>query len=747
MRFLLSAALSLAACTNSRLNHFLTPATSTSSTPSPSSTTKVSFNISSVSISSPTSATTSDATSYTTSIFLDTSNNSINTYCDASGNTQNTCSCVFSWTQAASQGGSSVSLTRNVQTPITTAQPAFLACQTPDIYATEIMDGTVIQIQIQPSSMNNYSSSFMMNPYNYTKNSNAVKGSFQDSQGHLFDNVLRYSCYQTMNRGTVIQSKLNPQTNPTTGAIISGILGTQFCLPKKSQSGSSPDPSCPFLPSIQNSTQTYYYNLYIRSSQKGDINYFNQGFICPTVQESLQGQASLGSSGQAWPLDSQFALSMTPTNIFSLGVISNSKLSSGSSSVGNTSCYSSTGTTPSNTPASNSSSASFVSSCLGFAAPANSNGTCPSFINASGKTQATYRLRRFITLYPLIFDANGSPLGISQGVDTIYVLDRPILNPSTANALQPYSMLGPKPCPFAFFDAQGVTGLGTSTQNVGKSTYLSTSNLLWNGKNVDGTQFPNFDASNSVANLGSSASCSTSFPALSANQTYFFFKTLNINNTTFQHQYIRPINAFLPHYTEDTTFQACAPQSYPFQDPPLHFSRNSTTGNVSWCAEAYPTQNPNIASLDPNLAGGISPYTSHTVKNSMSQPCNATNLKMPPNYNYAGVASTPYALHNSTTTWENTKTNHTCDRTVSNQGITWTQFPLLAGSIDIENAISLDSSYQCSVTYDKLGSKSSQKLTPSDGCCSSASVFVPTGIRNALGAHLEPNTACGIPRY
>jgi hypothetical protein len=741
MRVLFFAAI-LAACTNSRLSQVLSSTITTSVPSNPSSTSdqKTIFTISSVSVVSPVVTPPTPSTS-TFSIFLNTNTTPINNYCDASGNTLNTCSCLFSWTQASPQGTTSVNLTRKAKTPVTKVQPAFLSCAAPDIYSEEIPDGTVLQIQIQPNSSSQYSSQFSVNSYNYTKNSTAITGSFQDSQGHLFDNILRYSCYQMMTRGTAIQSKINTQTNPNTGNIALGVLGTQFCLPTSATAGGSPDPNCPSTSSTQNSTQTYYYNLYIRNSQKGDINYFNQGFICPTVQESLQGQ-TLGSTGQAWPLDSQFALAITPNSIFTLGVLSSSTLSSGSGNQQNASCY------PTNAANANPQlqGGSFTSSCLGFAAPAQANGTCPSFTNSSGKIQATYRLRRFVTIYPLVFNANGSPLGTPQGVDTIFVLDRPILHSALSNPLIPYTMLGPKPCPFAFFDAQGVTNLGTETKNIGTPRYLATSSSLWNGKNVDGTQFPNFDSPNAVDKLGVSPSCSTTFPVLSSNQAYFFFKTLNINSS-FQHQYIRPISSFLPHYTEDTTFQACAPQSSAFQDPPLHFSRNSTTGNVSWCAEAYPTQNPNLASLDPYLQGNISPYTSHVVKNSISQACSASLLTMPPKYNYASVQGTQYGSHLSTISWDGNYSHHTCDRTVSNPGIIWTQFPLLATSTEIEQAISLDSSYQCTITYDEQGTKSTQKLTPFDGCCSSASVFVPTGTKTSIGAHLEPNTSCGTPRY
>src|SRR5581483_5663293 len=87
---------------------------------------------------------------------------------------------------------------------------------------------------------------------------------------------------------------------------------------------------------------------------------------------------------------------------------------------------------------------------------------------------------------------NGAPLPQTQATDTILVLDRPVSSAS-ANPDKPYTMLGPKPCPFALFDKKGVTGATNSTGGV-LAQYAATNNPNWNNTNVDNIQFPNLDS-------------------------------------------------------------------------------------------------------------------------------------------------------------------------------------------------------------------------------------------------------------
>lgn len=258
--------------------------------------------------------------------------------------------------------------------------------------------------------------------------------------------------------------------------------------------------------------------------------------------------------------------------------------------------------------------------------------------------------------------------------------------------------------------------------------------------------------------------------------------TVNQRNPVMQNIYVRPINAWAPHYEEDLSFQACAPQASPNNDPPLHFAKDPTTGNVSWCAEVYPSQNDNVPSLDqlnnPNAPmsatntyiGHVRPFTSHIAKNSASADCQATvpaSIPQPaPNgaqyYPLVSAAaqSNPAACAdaNSSTIpqgvarhpadaivdykthwppgagpWKGVQAtplpmcaNNTCDRTaIMSGGGGWTQFPLIATAPQVEQAISSDSTYGCVMTYDSGGPKTG-KLTPSAGCCG-ASVYLTTG--------------------
>ena len=206
--------------------------------------------------------------------------------------------------------------------------------------------------------------------------------------------------------------------------------------------------------------------------------------------------------------------------------------------------------------------------------------------------------------------------------------------------------------------------------------------------------------------------------------------------------------------------------------PPLHFSRDPETGNVAWCAEAYPTQNDSIQSLAPTRTApgpiqstvpphpDIAPFTSHLQKNSASSPCTYSKMTVPSGSSSYQYPSTGYANHPASRSWENGTgfTTSTCDRTVNIErtdsntpGLDWAKFPLLAPATDIEDStfgIQTNKSYQCLVTYDNNGSKT-KKYSPTEGCCSSSSVYVATGKNSATPAtaHLEPDIPCRIPTY
>ncbi len=611
-----------------------------------------------------------------------------------------------------------------------TIQDWQLSCPAPDVYNSDIVNGTQIQVTVVPSTNNPSRSQFKINSFNYTKNSVSNGASFQDSNGNFYVNILRYSCYQNITRAMMVHSKVTTSQS-NSGASGSYAYASQFCVASGS-GGGSPD-GCPPSDSPQHSAQANYFNLYIRSSESGDINGVNSQFTCPKIKEPLN-QAGY------WPLDATFALSLAPSVGFTVGVVAQTQLANGVSA--SSSCYP-TGTTSSGSNAGGTSAPStgMISTCLGFASIPNPNGTCPSFRDQNQVIHPTFRLRRYVAIYPLLYDSSGKPLaGTHQGLDTIYVLDRPVSGNNLA------TIAGPKPCPFAYFDRMAVT----APQGPG---YVATNNSAWTGKNVDGTQFPNIDGND----YSGWPSCSTSLivPVTSnGSAPYLAIQTINRNNTapgSIHQQYIRPIQAFTPNYIEDTAFRACAPQASPFQDPPLHFARPSPTSQaVAWCAEAYPTQNDNLVSLDPPFtypspnpsntsSGVIAPFTSHTVKNTTGN-CNATALTsalIPKPYPPNGIGN-----HPSSWQWDtNGYTSQTCDRTIINQNIGgYTVMPLLARTSDVETALINTPSYQCSITYDPTGGKT----FPSGGCCGSANVS-PTSTNTS--SHLEPSTACTPPNY
>jgi hypothetical protein len=370
-------------------------------------------------------------------------------------------------------------------------------------------------------------------------------------------------------------------------------------------------------------------------------------------------------------------------------------------------------------------------------------------------------------------------------------------------------MRGPKPCPFAIFDAKGVTQtFDPLYPNQSIPTYSATNNSAWNGLNADGIQLPNVDGTASNGAL----SCSAALPLTLSNDlipslTTVTIGTVNQFNPVLKQVYIRPIHAWAPHYEEDLSFQACAPQASPTHDPPLHFSKDLTTGNVAWCAEDYPSQNDNVPALDVlynqsapasssnTYIGHVAPFTSHIVKNSLSADCTATvpssipsvtvagnvypaksggnpspypnSACVNPNSTPSGVAYHPAdALVDTKNTYSllppytqtpiNVCSNQTCDRTaIATGGPGWTQFPLRARATHVEQAIAADSTYGCVMTYDGGGPKTG-KATPSGGCCG-PNVLLQTGLaipgaQNAPAlqnttAHLEPDMPCLIPAY
>ncbi|MCM2279230.1 MAG: hypothetical protein NDJ89_14230 [Oligoflexia bacterium] len=578
----------LSGCTNQRLKVTkLSRLSGTEASGSSGTLTK----ISSVTI-APTSA--AAGSSYQTTVFFDTSQTTapISNYCTnptATDSASKPCLCQFAWQEVNSSTGTAIAIPRVVHTTVDNVQPSLVGCLAPEVYSTEILDGTLIKISVVPAPAN--SETFSVSAYNYTKSKSVDTNTFKDAQGRSFMNILRYGCYDRRQRGMAIQSKLGQLPNPNsanTGDIATYPIGNRFCVQRANSNGLSIE-GCETLPPPEYTAQTYYYNLFIRESEVGDINPGNARYTCPTVKEALNATGSLGSEGKYWPLDSSFSLSLGRTADFPIGVVSNSKVSNPNDPTSvSTSCDTTSGS------GSGTRGSTLNASCLGFAAKPNGDGTCPYFRDSTGAIRFTYRLRRYIAFYPPIFDTNGMPLEEPQATDTIYVVDRPVSAASNPDPLKPYTMRGPKPCPFAYFDHKSVLDPGNAAYS---ASYAGTNDSRWNGKNVDGIQLPNFDSANS---------CAATVPMVNADRSVMSLTTIHPGNlrSDLRRSYIRPVSSWAPHYVEDQDFQACAPLSDPFRDPPLHFARNGE--NVAWCAEVYPTQNDNVARLDAQVRATVS---------------------------------------------------------------------------------------------------------------------------------------------
>lgn len=762
-------------------------------------------------------------------IYFDTANSKepITNYCSVSGSTgtdaANTCMCQFTWKEVNTTSTNAVTVPRSVLTQLIAAQNYYITCKVPVAFENEgeIPVNTVIKISVIPVGASN--GNLSMKAFNYTKGSVQADGDFYSDEGEAFLNIHRYSCYEKFSRGLGITNKQQEVTNSITGLTKKVVLGTSFCV--TSIDGSTNCPDNDTNATIKESAQSYYYNLYVNSRNRGNFHLDNKRFSCPLVKEALDNSGSIGEDGKPWPLDATFALATRYSADFNVPITAPSVLTI----VDDPSTQSTACDMPGSTDTDNgsggstsgNSDSSIAIKCLGFAQKPNSDGTCPAFTDEHGLIRQTYRLRKMIAMYPPTFETTGKIFEQTIGADIIYVLDRPV---NSGDPLKPYTMLGPKPCNFAYFDRNGVTGLYTGTNpaaaynsdpiggdggiyydTLGIPGYVATNNTNWDGKSVDNIYFPNTDnpetnscaatlplikynANGNPSHVNMATTHSSNMDGANAVQTVSIGggRTIPLNKV-----FVRPMAPWAPHYTEDTGFEACAPQADPMRDPPLHFAKSST-GNIGWCALAYPSQVDAVEELDVpyngeleniDLGGGqnggsIAPdnpayaklYTSPVVKNSASAKCVATPLTLPSTYPAdgtlwaangacgAGGNDTRYASRKSLdrvfVDQDSSGTNHcsaeTCDRTVINPGNgTWMGIPLVAPPNDIENMLRTDNSYECTITWDDGGTKSQEGKTPSSGCCSSAIVDL-SNVANGVqynGAHLEPDKSCLQPTY
>jgi hypothetical protein len=443
------------------------------------------------------------------------------------------CSCRYSWAQLNLATSSSIA--READTTPTQVSNFQVICPAPSIYNndTEIPSLTAIKIRLVPA-MNN-PSNFTTNTVSFTKQPITATGDFRDAEGRAFRNVLHYVCFDKLQKSLGIDHSL--KTVP-----LSAQNTTQIQLPVANsfQAGSASTSS-------SYSSQSYYYDFYIRSNETGTISSGSSSFTCP--------QVNINGTPSYFPMDSQFALALQTSNDYPISVVAAStleSLNSGGSSSGGSGTNvggGSTGGTSSSSP---------PSGVLGYAAKPNADGTCPqSAPDLSGRVHLMFRLRKYLAIYPLRFDTDGSVLSgeAFQQFNTIYVLDRPV-NKLTQNPLKPITRLGPKPCPFSF-----------NTVQFGQKCMSDASLAGWN---IDGTQIPG------------NSECPV-YPPLPPS-------LVKTDGTLV----IRPYKPFTMHYLEDTTFKACAFQSSNPVDPEMVVVHDDNAyPGISgpkdfYCAKHYP---------------------------------------------------------------------------------------------------------------------------------------------------------------
>lgn len=744
-------------------------------------------------------------------------NQPINQVCRNPANSANStvttsCRCLYEWPEISTvEQNQRVTINRRAYGNITLVEPNAITCQTPDVVLSEVDNETAIRIRVisLPSDKLNLSA------FSLTKSATETSSDFSSEDGLGFLNIHRYTCYEQSIKEREIKNKKqlfratlsSPPTGVPNNLQKTALHAAQFCT-TRSASGNN---DCDHMSSPDFSAESYYFNLFIPSSRRGGIISRNQRFHCPRVLESLGTNQSVGSQGQFWPLDSSFAVARAASTQFSVPVEAPSVLGSTSQADTAPSICSAPQASPTPGDGTGSSSGGANNSisykCLGWAAKPQADGTCGSIKDSQGRIRPMVRLRKFLALYPIQFTNTGKAANGAYAVDTVMVADRLV---DSGDPLKPYTMHGPKPCNFAYFDRDGVNGTSgtgyTSITPTGNApAYISSNSSSLNGKNIDGTKFPNIDSA-------TTNSCSAMIPLIKYNSesepTYVSLATSHSTNTStvdlgngtsidLSEVYIRPRKAWAPHYEEDTAFQACVPESNPMMDPPLHFAKDAQ-GEITWCSGVYPTQNQAVDDLEirprstsaprPSPVGRVIPFTSPVVKASASTPCQATRPVETGDWTgktsctggtttLAGnTCGSSYPLHqggslcdaathpSSSALWDcvqssdNTiytfQMDKTCDRTAINPGLgNWKHFPLQAPPGQIEDMMRADASYRCTLTS---GPRAGRE-TPSTGCCDPNIVYMgrTSQFDRYNVAHFEPSAnissgmnlrTCGVPR-
>ncbi len=548
-------------------------------------------------------------------------------YCSvpSSGNpVSRQCSCTFRWNEVNRTLNTPQLVPRAREMPVNVTNGNTLQCALPPVYSSEIPDGTSVLVEVTPAASN--SISFFASGYNIVKGQGLIPGNITDSRGNVLSNIQRYVCFDQFSRGMAIasaESKITFNIGGQDRALYFS-MANRFCAARvASASAGASDAgqeACQgaLLGGAPNSAQSNYYSVYNRESESA-ANIQNGNFYCPTVAQS--------ASADYFPKDKSFALARQVSTDYPVPVEANMVISGG----GGSALYTAGQCLGQNNQNAGGAASGIAQGCLGFAAKPNRDGSCPLLTDSSGNSMPTYRLRKYYVVYPPIFDTDGYPLAnTSQSVDTVFVLDRPV-NTGNAQVLNG-SMLGPKPCPFAYYDK------GDATRG---PSYKATNNAFWTGKNVDGIKLPSTSNGQPQYIGGYAASCPAVVPHWSFAAGAYTGVTLSSLGAN-ENYYIRPMVAWTPHYEEDLAFQACTPRSSNIVDPPIHYAING-----AYCAEIYPNAN-GTANVNRDTLGA-----QHTTRRPASAPSTASSsfpLLAPEADIEAALVSDP--AYGCTVTWD-----------------------------------------------------------------------------------------------
>jgi hypothetical protein len=587
--------------------------------------------------------------------------------------TTNPCDCELDWNEVNTAGGITQTYLRTKKLPTVTVAGTEVKCDMDQSFYAEIPTGTTIQLSIVPEVTN--LTGINTQPIGYKKGTLITSnGDFLDNTLTPFLNIHRYTCVLKRQASYEILNQYSPSTSTSSSGTSTtnpnAILGSQFC---SGATGVSPSASCA-TPRNGPSAQSYYRNLYVQSTNRGSIVSSNSYYDCPSVAESIitsAGQAAPTGTGTIypqWPLDTTFALATTWSSDWSVGIRAGSMLFvNGNQYTQPSACTNDTSPRLDER--------GIAIQCMGYAKKPNSDGTCGTITDSNGRIRPLTRLRRYRTLYPTTYQANGDiDTGMTEA-DEVYVADRLVVN---SQGVPTGDMIyGPKPCNFSWFDHEGVVNrkglynFGSGIQgdpvavgnplHYAKPSYVATSNYQYSGTlgtwsvNPDGLIFPNSDHDGAVGTLNN-PSCSATLPVVEetlGSPSMIRLLTINRSRTdsvqigsrvfNLRELPVKPVDPWMPIYQEDTSLQACVPLADPYLEPPMYFyERKDDTSGVStmeYCAKAYPTQNPYWVQL-----------------NSLKSPTSNTISARVVNFPAAGAvpAGTPYAQVSIFTSHNNT---------------------------------------------------------------------------------------------